>query len=266
VTLHDVWTTLDVQGRNALYRGDTGFAMQQAGQVARERFVLGWARQSSGLGAAGVAQLRQLVADRNRRNALARLLGSGSDPHYSSPEVARLQRTIEPAAIRAYYNSQKSEFVRTEKVLARTLRFTDEAKARAAADALARGAGFEEVARRHGGGDGVARWIGIDAARRAWVAQFAFAQTPGAASAAVREPESGAATGWVIVKVEQRVTGFHPVDSETVRFAASEAIARRRAATNFATLRARLLAAARVNVNPRALGVVATPAKLEPGQ
>ena len=266
VTLHDVWERLDVQGRDVLYRFDVEFAMQQARQLARDRFVLGWARQNSGLGADGLEQLRQLVADRNRRNALARLLGSGDDPHYSSPEVERLQRGIEPAAIRSYYNTHKAEFVRIEKVLVRTMRFADETRARAASAELAKGARFEDVTRRHGAGDGTAKWIDNPATRGSWIAQLAFAQAPGPASPPVREPEAGtAAPGWIIVKVEKRVTGLHPPDGETVRFAASEAIARQRAASNFASLRARLLANARIDVNPKALGVRAVPKVLEGG-
>lgn len=264
VTLHDVWERLDVQGRNALYRFDVDFAVLQARQLARDRFVLGWARQESGVGTEGLEQLRQLVVDRNRRNALARLLGSGDDPHYSSPEIERLQRGIEPAAIRSYYNTHKAEFARTEKVLARTMRFTDESLARAAGAELAKGAQFEEVARRRGGGDGMARWIDSHAARSSWLAQLAFAQAPGSASPPIREPEAGAAVpGWIIVKVDERVTGVHPPDSETVRFAASEAIARQRAAAGFASLRARVLADARISVNPMALGTRVVPKVLQ---
>lgn len=266
VTLHDVWERQDVQGRNALYRFDAGFAMQQARQLARDRFVLGWANQNSGLGADGVEQLRQLIADRNSRNALSRLLGGGEDPHYSSPAIERLQRSIEPTAIRDYYDAHKAEFTRIEKVLARTMRFADEIQARAASAALAQGASFEDVARRRGAGDGMAKWIDRDATRRSWTAQLAFAQAPGPASSPVREPEAGTAVpGWIIVKVDKRVTGMHPPDSETVRFAASEAIARQRAASNFANLRARLLSEARIDVNPKALGISTAPKSLEAG-
>lgn len=266
VTLHDIWERQDVQGRNALYRFDVGFAMEQARQLARDRFVLGWARQNSGLGDDGVEQLRQLVADRNRRNALARLLGSGEDPHYSSPEVERLQRGVEPSAIAGYYNAHMAEFTRTEKVLARTMRFADEAQARAVAAKLAQGARFEELARQRGTGDGVAKWIDSDATRRSWIAQLAFMQPRGAASPPIREPETGtAAPGWVIVKVDRRVTGLHPADSETVRFAASEAIARQRAASNFAGLSARLFSEARVDINLDALGLRAAPKMLDGG-
>ncbi|ALN61906.1 hypothetical protein GLA29479_1022 [Lysobacter antibioticus] len=262
ITLYDVWERQDVQGRDALYRFDAGFAMQQARQLARDRFTLGWAAQNSGLGVAGVEQLRQLVADRNRRNALARLLGSGEDTHYSSPEVERLRRNVEAGAIRKYYDSHKAEFTRTDKVAMRSMRFVDEAQARAVADQLSKGARFEDVMRRRG----VARWVDSDAARRSWIAQLAFAQPPGPASPPIREPEAGtAAPGWFIVKVDKRVTGLHPPDSETVRFAASEAIARQRAASNFAGLRARLLSEARIEVNPAALGVRTAPKLLESG-
>lgn len=266
ITLYDVWERQDVQGRDALYRFDAAFAMQQARQLARDRFALGWAVQSSGLGAAGVEQLRQLVADRNRRNALARLLGSGEDPHYSSPEIERLQRNVEAAAIRKYYDSHKAEFTRTDKVSMRSMRFADEAQARDVAAELSKGVRFEDVMRRRGAGDGVARWVDSDSARRSWIAQLAFAQPPGPASPPIREPEVGtAAPSWVIVKVDKRVTGLHPPDSETVRFAASEAIARQRAASNFAGLRARLLSEARIEVNPVALGVRTAPKLLESG-
>ncbi|MGH8083432.1 MAG: peptidyl-prolyl cis-trans isomerase [Lysobacter sp.] len=266
VTLHDIWERQDVQGRNALYRFDVGFATQQAAQLAADRFVLGWARENSGLGADGVEQLRQLVADRNRRNALARLLGGGEDPHYSSPEVERLQRSVEPAAIRAYYNTHKTDFTRIEKVLARTMRFANESQARAASAELVRGASFEDVAKQGKAGDGVAKWIDSSATQGSWMAQLAFAQAPGPASPPIREPETGkTAPGWIIVAVDKRVTGLHPADSETVRFTASQAIARQRAASGFANLRTHLLTEARIQVNPGALGVRTTPKLLDSG-
>lgn len=269
ISLYDVWERQDVQGRDALYRFDVGFAIQQARQLARDRFVLAWAAQSSGLGVAGVEQLRQLVADRNRRNALARRLGSGEDPHYSSPEIARLQRQVEPAAIREYYERHKAEFARTDKVLMRSLRFADEAQARAVAAQLSQGARFEDIARRRGG-DGLARWVDREAARHSWVAQLAFAQPPGAASPPIREPETQTGTGavapgWIIVQVEQRIAGLHPPGSETVRFAAGEAIARQRAASSYAALKARLLSEARIEVNPAALAVPTAPKMLMSG-
>lgn len=261
VTLADVWQRLEVHGRSVLAAGDVGLAQQQAERLVQEAFVLRWVQRSGRLDAADLSTLRQLMLDHQRHLAWAEQQGAQADAPEPSEAVLRLQREVTPDEIARYYAAHREEFQRIERVHARHLRCADEACARAASDALAAGQPFGEVAhhysvdaatRERGGELG---WIDAAQAGRDWLAQFAFAQAPGAPSQAVRAPAERGAAGWEIVQVDERVMGMHAADSETVRFIAAQAVARQRAAEGFAQVRSRLLVAARVEVDVAALGV-----------
>ncbi|HEX5688230.1 MAG TPA: peptidyl-prolyl cis-trans isomerase [Ideonella sp.] len=254
VTLRDIWRQLDVHGRQAVLRGDTGFVHHQALRMVRAAFVRQWV-ESQGLRAADFEALKQLMADRERRLALEETLGASGHMHGPAEELARLKAEVTAADIAAYYRDHPEPFRRTERVLARHIRCADEATAEAAYAELARGTPFAEVARRYSVAQsamkgGALGWLEADRTRNQWLAQVAFAQPPGAASRPIREPEtSGRAAGWQIVQVEERVQGMHPADSETVRFIATEAIAKQRAQERYAALKERLVRAAHISTD-----------------
>jgi parvulin-like peptidyl-prolyl isomerase len=254
VTLRDVWRQLDVHGRQAMLRGDADFAHQQALRVVRAAFVRHWA-QTQGLRAADLEALKQLLADRERRFALEQALGASGHLHGPADELARLKAEVTAADIAAYYRDHPEPFQRTERVLARHIRCVDEASADAAYAELARGEPFARVAHRYSVAPsavkgGALGWLDRGRAQGQWLAQVAFAQPPGAASRPIREPEAaGRTTGWQIVQVEERVQGAHPADSETVRFIATEAIAKQRAQERYAALKEQLVRTARISTD-----------------
>ena len=55
---------------------------------------------------------------------------------------------------------------------------------------------------------------------------------------------------WEILKVDERVEGYQPVDSESVRYGAAQALARQKALAEFRDTRERLLAGADIRINP----------------
>lgn len=259
ITLRDVWQRLDVQGRAVVRALDADFVERQAMSILRAQFVRHGAQARGGLTSGDLDQLQALMADHERRVALIRLLGASGDPHYLSPEIDRLRQAVQPKEVQAYYAQHLDQFQRIDRVLARHIRCPEEACAHAVHDALAQGESFDGVARRvmpdaaalpdgQAGLMGVAGWVDARQVRGQWLNQLALAQPPGPASEPIREPETtGHAPGWQVVQVQQRVMGLHEADSETVRFAATEAIARERAVTQFAALRQQLLDAAHVD-------------------
>jgi hypothetical protein len=259
ISLMDVWRELDVTGRNRVTNLDIDFTQRQALRMARGMFVVHWAREHGGLSGEDLDRLSQLMADRERRLAFERLMGASVDPHHPGAEFDRLRREVSREDIAAYWEKNPQQFQRIERVKARHIRCADEACIQAASAALAKGEAFDAVARKFStsasrSDGGSLGWIEPSQARGSWLLQFALAQPPGPPSPPVREPENGGTPGWQIVQVDERVTGVHPVDSETVRFEASQAIARRRAVEHYLALRDRLLAQARIDVDP-ALGL-----------
>lgn len=256
VTLGDVWQQLDVHGRNQVRQFDTDFIAHQAMALARTAFVRQWVLRQGGLSGRDLSQLHGLIADRERRVAWARVLGASGDTHYQSPELERLRRWVRPDQIVRYHARHPEQFQRIERVRASHIRCPELSCVQAVNEALATGLPFDAVARKHSHADSAAAggalgWV--DAARTGnnWLYQVALAQVPGAAPTTVREPEGGhAAPGWQLVRVEERVMGRHPANSETVRFAASQAIAGQRAADRYGAMRRRLIGAAGVTIDP----------------
>ena len=254
VTLRDVWRQLDVHGRQAVRGGDADFVHHQALRVVRAAFVRHWV-QSQGLRAGDLEALKQLMADRERRFALEQALGTSGHMHGPVDELVRLKAEVSAADIAAYLREHPEQFRRTERVLAHHIRCADEASAEAAYAELARGVPFAQVAHRYSVAPsalkgGALGWLEADRARGQWLSQVAFAQAPGAASRPIREPETaGRAAGWQIVQVDERVQGQHPADSETVRFIATEAIAKQRAQERYAALKEQLVRTASISTD-----------------
>lgn len=260
VTLLDVWRALTVQERQVLAGGDVDAAFRQAEERVRAHFVLHWATTAGGLDATDLAPLAELMADHERRGALARWLGAIDDGGYRSTEIERLRRAVTDDDVAAYYAAHPDAFPRIERVRARHVRCGDARCAQAAQAALVAGVPFEEVARRfsieaNGRDGGDLGWLDEDAVRTGWLAQVAFALPPGAPTAPLHEPpSSGREDTWQIVQVHERVTGRHPADSETVRFAVRQALAHERAVAAFAGLRHTLTQAADVDVDAALVG------------
>ncbi|MFC4161216.1 peptidylprolyl isomerase [Chitinimonas lacunae] len=257
VTLFEVWQRQNVQGRAQLFEADAAYAMQQAMQTLANRFVLDWARRDGGLDDSDLTQLSRAIDDRSRRGALLQWMGLEADMHYDSAYLKALAERVTPAEIRDYYQREREEFKRIDKVRARHIRCPDEACAKTASARLAAGEPFAKVAaalseapdRERGGNLG---WIATGS--DGWLEQLAFALPAGKPSRPVRTPQTDGAARWEIVLVEEKVEGFHPLDSETVRYQASQAIARRQALAEFKRLREKLYREADIALNRATLG------------
>ncbi|WP_229213206.1 MULTISPECIES: peptidylprolyl isomerase [unclassified Duganella] len=252
VTLYDVYRRQNVQGRVALYNRQPDFLQQQAKQDLAARFVLDWSRRR--FGDTAIADLRRVLAERGEVHALRQLHGIGDDIESTSPLLQRLAGEVTPAQIAAYYTRHRSEFTRIERVKARHIRLADESSAQTVFKALNNGADFAATARRHSiaadaGAGGTLGWIRHEG-KPDWLAQLALAQPEGPPSRPIRTPAGPHdAAAWEIIQVEQRVMGYQAPDSEAVRYAASNALARSTAQTQLAALRQQLLRTAQIDIN-----------------
>lgn len=251
VTLLEVYQRQNVQGRVALFAHDVDFMLQQARQEVAAQYVLDWSARR--FGAEAVADLRRVLSEQTDTQALLRMHGIDGDGHAGGAVVDDLARTVSAAQVRRYYASHRAQFVRTERVRARHIRLPDEAAAQAAAAALAGGADFAAVARRHSVAPDAARGGSLGWVRHSgtpgWLAQLLFAQAEGQVSAPVRTPAGpDQAAAWEIVLVEQREQGYQEAGSESVRYAASRAIAQEMAIAQLTALRKQVRRNARVDM------------------
>ncbi|MFN3587380.1 MAG: peptidylprolyl isomerase, partial [Moraxellaceae bacterium] len=94
-------------------------------------------------------------------------------------------------------------------------------------------------------------WVVHGDTLASWIESIAFVQKPGVVSKPFRSPgPAGGASVWEILLVEERIEGLQPEDSESVRYTAAQAIARRKAVQQYNDTRRRLLQAADVRLAP----------------
>lgn len=253
ITLKDIYERQNVQGRIRLFGRDKAYLNQQAMQLLGARFVLHWAERSSGLSSADLSCLRQAIEDRAARDQLLAHMGLEADIHDDPVYLKKLAREVSPEEIRAYYEAHRQEFVRIERVRARHIMVSTEEQAVVLRNRLQSGESFSELARefsqasdaREGGDLG---WLHHDDQQLPWLTQLAFLQKPGEVSRPVRLPTLGGVAGWELILVEERIEGYQPLDSESVRYVAAAAIAREKAATHLRDIRKEALESADIRI------------------
>ncbi|HEX4869863.1 MAG TPA: peptidyl-prolyl cis-trans isomerase [Moraxellaceae bacterium] len=256
VSLLDVYDSQNVQGRNLLHARTAGFARDEARQLLKQRWILDWARSPEGLGEADFAVFHRSIEDHLVHGGWMAWLGVAPDIHDDPQPIKDLQAQVTDAEVRTYYEAHRDQFQRIEKVRARHLRVRDEATANAALERLHKGEAFADVARAvsleadaASGGD--MGWIVHSERPASWLESLAFVQKPGVPSRPVRLPgPEGSEPGWEILLVEERVMGYHPVDSDSVRYMASQAIAKQKALDQYRDTVERLRREADIRLHP----------------
>ena len=254
LTVLDVLKRQNVQGRIEFINRNVDFMQQQARALLGGLFVQDWATRH--VGAKPLADLRRALADQEDVHAAHELYGLSTHSHAESRVQADFARQVTQAEVNAYYEAHKEQFRRVERVKARHIRVADEAMAeRVVAEARA-GKDFAQLARRlsiaptaRSGGD--LGWV-HQTANPDWLASLALLQPQGQVSSPFRAAVDGDREAtWEVLLVEQRVEGYHPPESETVRYLARRAIAHEKARREFDTVRTQALRKAAVDVNRR---------------
>lgn len=269
ISLLEVYDAQNVQGRNQLHARNDAFVREEARQLLKQRWILRWGQSPEGLGAADFAVFRRAMQDRLLHTGWMAYLGVAADIHDDPQHLKDLQAKVTPEEIRAYYEANKDEFRRIEKVKARHLRVADEATANGLVERLHKGESFEALARQYSldpdaasGGD--LGWIVHGEQAHGWLDSLAFLQKPGIPSKPVRLPgPKGSQPGWEVILVDDRVMGYQPPDSESVRYLASQAVAKQKALAEYRGTLDRLRHDADIRLHPD-LSPLARPKEMAP--
>lgn len=256
VTLRDVYEAQNVQGRNLLHSRNNAFTSDQARLLLKQRWILRWGASPEGLGKADFAVFARAMEDRLVHTGYMAHLGVAVDIHDDPQHIKDLQAKVTADEVRAHYEAHRDDFQRIEKVRARHIRVKEEALAQALFERLQKGESAEALARQYSlaadaasGGD--LGWIVHDDRTHGWMSSLAFLQKPGVPGRPVRLPGTpGEEPGWEIMVVEERVMGYHPADSETVRYLAGQAIARQKAMAEYRDIVDKLRRDAAIRLHP----------------
>lgn len=252
IALGDVWPLQNVQGRRLLRGGDLAFALAQARQLLRERFVEQWLHRSSGWSEGELDFVRRIVEARQRKMAWQRWSGLTGDPHGDAPPRDALAASVTADEIDAYYRAHLDRFERLESVEGLSLRCNRAGCADAAPGLDLRGqTGVRPVAWRLGDARPAAE---VDA----WVLDLLQAWPAGQASPPIRHPDGN---GWERVQALSIKRGHHPADSETVRHEARQAVALEKLEARWQQRQVELLASAGLRWAP---GIAPPPSPFEP--
>lgn len=259
ITFLEIYERQNVQGRVSLLQDrDRRFLDGQIEARVETLFINWWADKRSGLKPAETKLLRALLEEKFLRDQYLFQLGVVSVIHEDTPPfLTRLESQVTRAEIRQWYDRNREQFRQVEKVRARHIRCATEQACNEAYKAVEGGMEFSAAARRHSIADtrksepaGNLGWLVRTDPKLPWIAQIAMIQEQGAVTRPIRTPEGPDGKAyWEIVKVDERIEGYSPADSETVAYLARQEIARRKAVEHYKALRERLLAKADIRRN-----------------
>lgn len=259
VTFREIYDRLNVQGRvQLLQEKDRRFLDGEVLKRVEGLFIGWWADKHSGLKPAETRLIRQLLEEKHAHDLYLFELGVVSVIHEDTPAfLSKLEQQVTRAEIRDWYGRNREQFRQVEKVRARHIRCATEQACEEAWKAVSGGMDFSAAVRKYSIADdrnanpsGDLGWLVRTSPSLPWIAQIALIQQAGQMSRPIRTPEDAKGkAAWEIVKVDERVEGYSPPESETVAYLARKEIAKRRAVEHYNTLRERLKARADIRIN-----------------
>lgn len=256
VTLAEVYDAQHVQGRNQIHQKDAAYVDQQAQNILEGRFAVDWLEHHSGLSATEVATFRQIVLDLLQVQGYLAHIGVAADIHDDVPYLKQVASEVSQEEVNAFYKTHLDMFERVERVKARHIQVPDEATAREVQAELKKGRAFAELAEQYSQADDKASggdmgWVVHQPNSANWLESLLFFQPVNKVSAPVRMPgRPDQAVSWELVLVEQKEIGHQPMESSSVRYVASQAIARQKVRQEYAKTRLNGWQQAAIHVQP----------------
>ncbi|WP_105101715.1 peptidylprolyl isomerase [Microbulbifer pacificus] len=258
LTLWDLYRRQNVQLKVQMHNLNLEFIREAIRQQLTTAFVLDWFAQHSGLSEQSRKAIQRCVEDALIREAGLQQMGLLQDIHDDNPGLRDKAKQISADEIADYYQSHRQEFTRVERVHAYHIRLQSQQAADRVYQEIVSGLPFTDAVSRYSVAPDKARggalgWIDRRSRADHWSKALAFVQTPAQVSRPFRSPQGGDEIYWEILLVDQRETGFQPVDSESVHYRASHAIAREKLQQQYYQLLNEIRDTTDVRINRRQL-------------
>ena len=198
-----------------------------------------------------IKDIKQALTYKSYHDGFATYIGIAADIHDDVQYLKDLAKKVTAAEVKSYYQHHKADFKRIERVKAQNINVSDEKTANMIIEQLKKGAKFADLAKQYSmamdkstGGD--LGWIVHNRNNPNWLSTLAFVQPINIPSRPVRTP-----TGqWEILLVTAKEEGYHPANSETVRYLASQVIARQKMVKEYQYTRKNLIQQADIHISP----------------
>ena len=258
LSLWDLYRRQNIQLKVQMHNLNEAFIREAIKQQLSMEFVFHWFETRSGVSPEAIAAMDRCIEDAHQREEMLHEYGLMHDIHDDNPALRAEAEKVTAAQVAEYYQQHRDEFVRVEKVRARHLRVDSQEKADQVVAEIQQGLAFEEAVSRYSiaadaASGGELGWVDRDRRNDDWIRAMAFVQPEGRVSASFRSPTTEGDAYWEILLVDEKVTGFQPAESESVRYRAGMAIAKVALQNAFKARLAEASDAASLRVNPEVL-------------
>lgn len=258
LSLWDLYRRQNIQLKVQMHNLNQEFIREAVKQQLNMAFVFHWFETRSGVARASIVAMDRCIEDARQREVMLHEYGLMHDIHDDNPALRAQAEKVTAEQVAEYYQQHKDEFVRVEKVRARHLRVDSQQQADRVVAEIKQGLPFDDAVRRYSLADDAAAggelgWIDRESRNDDWIRALAFVQPQGRVSASFRSPTTTDDAYWEILWVDEKVTGFQPADSESVRYRAAMAIAKVMLQEAFKARLAEASDAASLRVNPEVL-------------
>jgi len=262
ITLWDVYSRQNIQGRDTIHKGDINYLRLQIKQRVGALFVDYWINTHSDLNAHDIDIVKQFIFNKHFKQKFLVKQGLVQVIHVDNPRLSEKAKTITQPEITKYYQANKEEFRLILSARGRQIQSKNEDNIYAAAKAINKGTPFEKVAKQYSelkDSEGEVQintgWIKREDKNQPWLQTLLYTQPLNRLSRPFRSPQTKGNKGiyWQLVIVDEREEGYQAPDSDGVRYEVSKILAQRKLGQEFAELRKTLSQKTRIQLNPNLL-------------
>jgi len=256
VSLFDIYQSSNIQEKMRIHHLDLVKLQGLIQRYMTSKYTQYWLEHHSGLSSVEITAVKDFIMQNRLAGQFYRYSGFKAGIHDENTRLRDVTAEVTEDEVRAYYQSHQDSFKTIIKVKARHITLVSQSLADKVHAELKAGLKFSEAIAKYSSADdrnlpipGNLGWINRDG-NNSWLSSIPFTQKQGHFSPAFMSPISGDKKRvWEIVFVDERIEGFHSIDSETVRYQASREVAKQKIHEYVVSLRKDLVSSSDIRLS-----------------
>jgi len=247
INLFEIYQASNIQEKIAIHQLDIEKLKELIQRYMTSLYAEYWLNTLSGLSQVEIQALRDFISQNRVVGQYYRYTGFKSGIHQDNLPLKQVAKTVTLEEVSSYYNANKDAFKTILKVKARHITLDSQALADKVQAELSQGLAFQKAVELYSIAEDKLKPIPGDlgwierSGHKEWLLSLPFTQKKGQHSPAFMSPiKNGKKRTWEIVYLDDKVEGYYPFDSETVRYQASKQIAEQKIHQHIISLRSKL--------------------------
>lgn len=255
INLFEIYEASNIQEKIAIHQLDLDKLKELIQRYMTALYAHYWLTNYSGLSQIEIQALQDFIYQNRIVGQYYRYTGFKAGIHDDNLRLKEISETVTLDEIKSYYSANMESFSTILKVRARHITLDSQVLADQVQAELSQGLAFEKAIEKysiaedkHKSIPGDLGWI-ERSGKKGWLSSLPFTQKKGLHSPAFMSPmNNGKRRSWEIVYVDDKIEGFYPVDSETVRYQAARIIAEHKIHQHIMSLRSALVREANIYI------------------